>query len=113
MPNAMRRLGYYLLCLLTASLLTTTVVHAREIPNGPTIECSGYVHTDSDSDQSQGDADKAMPHHHGSCHGSAAFVPMTASDALLPVPVDMPSRAPTAVVPKRWAIGPGLRPPIA
>lgn len=109
----MRRLACYLLYLLTVSLLTTTVVHAREIPGAPTIECSGYVHSDGDSDQTQGDADKAMPHHHGSCHGSSAFVPMTANDMLLPIHADIPGQALATAAPKRWATGPGLRPPIA
>lgn len=109
----MRRLACYLLCLLTASLLTTTIVHAREVPGAPTIECSGYVHMDGDSDQTQGDADKAMPHHHGSCHSSSAFVPMTANDSRLPRLADVPAQTSPSVASKRWAIGPGLRPPIA
>ena len=48
---AMRRLGRFLLCLLSLSMLTTTLVHALEVPSAPTIECSGYVHSDGDMDQ--------------------------------------------------------------
>ncbi|HEV7435895.1 MAG TPA: hypothetical protein VGO22_13635 [Pseudorhizobium sp.] len=109
----MRRLGIFLLCLLSVSLLTTAMVHAQEIPSAPTIDCSGYVHTDGDADQTQGDADKAMPHHHGSCHGGTAFVPAAASDDLLGSARHAPVFVPAPAASKRWAIGPDLRPPIS
>lgn len=109
----MRRLGYLLLCLLTASLLTTATVHARESATAPTIECSGVVHTDGDADQSQGDSDRGMPHHHGGCHNVPGFMPATASDILFSrMPEVIPFR-PVAVGNKRWLVGPDLRPPIA
>ncbi|MFD2428907.1 hypothetical protein ACFSUK_13605 [Sphingobium scionense] len=78
-------MGRFLLCLISLSMLTTTMVHAQEVPNAqaPTIECSGYVHSDGDADQTQGDADKGMPHHHGGCQGAPAFVPASASDDML------------------------------
>lgn len=111
----MRRLGRFLLCLLSLSMLTTTLVHAQEVPNAraPTIECTGYVHSEGDADQTQGDADKAIPHHHGGCQGAPAFVPFSASEDMLPLAVDAPVFIPAPIPSKRWAIGPDLRPPIA
>jgi hypothetical protein len=109
----MRRLGKLLLCLISLSLLSATMVHAREETNTPTIECSGFVHSDGDADQSQGDADKAMPHHHGSCHSAPAFVPVASTDEVHALTRSAPSFIPAATVSKRWAIGPDLRPPIA
>ena len=61
--------------LIASSLVVTATVHARELPGPMMIECSGTVHQDGDADQSQGDADKAIPHHHGTCHGQAMQVP--------------------------------------
>lgn len=111
----MRRLGRFLLCLLSLSMLTTTLVHAQEVPNAraPTIECTGYVHSEGDADQTQGDADKAIPHHHGGCQGAPAFVPVSASEDMLPLAVDAPVFIPAPIPSKRWAIVPDLRPPIA
>ena len=101
-----------LICLLMASIFTSAVVHAREVPNAAALECSGEVHTDGDSDQSRGDSDNAMPHHH-SCHGTAAFVPATAESihgvALSAERAVALAHAP----PMRWSVGPVLRPPIA
>ncbi|MBN8831610.1 MAG: hypothetical protein ABS86_02370 [Sphingobium sp. SCN 64-10] len=109
----MRRLGYLLLCLLTASLLTSATVHARESSFAPTIECSGVVHNDGDVDQSQGDADRGMPHHHGSCHSAPAFVPVASNDVVNLSADDDVSFRPVFVAPERWLVGPDLRPPIA
>ena len=78
MAHAMvRRSWLLLLCLIAASLVATTTTHAREWTGETTLECSGALHSEGDADQSQGDGDKAMPHHHGSCHGPAAAVPVT------------------------------------
>lgn len=110
---AMRRLGRFLLCLLSLSMLTTTLVHALEVPSAPNIECSGYVHSDGDMDQTQGDTDKAMPHHHGGCHGSSAFVPTLANSDMISLALTAPVVIPQPISSKRWAIGPNLRPPIA
>ena len=66
-----------LMGLVALSMTTTATVHARELPAPVSIECTGVVHQDGDSDQSQGDADKAAPHHHGTCHGQIADVPVT------------------------------------
>ena len=61
--------------LIASSLVMTATVHAREMPGPNLVECSGTVHSDGDADQSQGDSDKAIPHHHGTCHGQAIQVP--------------------------------------
>jgi hypothetical protein len=102
-----------LLCLLVASLFVTATVHAQEISLSSMIDCSGVVHSNGDADQSKGDADKAVPHHHGSCQGPSAFAPIITSGDLpiaLAAPA-APEHATTAI--HRWSTGPGLRPPIA
>lgn len=101
-----------LICMLMAAIFTSAVVHAREVPNLPTLECSGEVHTDGESDQSRGDTDKGVPHHH-SCHGTAVFVPAASDspDARAVVVAELASFR--SAPPSRWSAGPGLRPPIA
>lgn len=107
------RRAYLLLTLLVASLCVTATVHAREIAGTSVIECTGVIHSDGDADQSQGDADKGIPHHHSSCQGASAFMPIGIGG-------DGPIRRAALVVPHRptravplWADDPGLRPPIA
>lgn len=102
-----------LLVMIASSLVMTATVHAREIPGPVTIECSGTVHSDGDGDQSPGDADKAMPHHHGSCHGQTLDVPATGAlsssthaDRLRPFPAPASATA-------SHLVDPALRPPAA
>ncbi|MEH3040378.1 MAG: hypothetical protein PGN21_09990 [Sphingomonas paucimobilis] len=109
----MSRILRLFLVLIASSLVMTATIHAREIPGPVTLECSGAVHSEGDADQSQGDADKAIPHHHGTCHGSSLDVPaggtlmsMTGADGLRPVP------APASSFTSRL-IDPALRPPAA
>jgi hypothetical protein len=64
----LHRLWSFLLVAIASSLMISAAVHAREIPMQGMIECSGAVHSDGDADQSSGDSDKGMPHHHGTCH---------------------------------------------
>lgn len=104
--------GFLLICVLMASIFTSAVVHAREVPNVPALECSGEIHTDGDSDQSRGDSDNGMPHHH-SCHGTAAFVPSTAQGVCEFALSTESALAFTSAPPSRWSVGPALRPPIA
>jgi len=101
------------LLLIASSLVMTATIHAREIPGPVTIECSGAVHSEGDADQSPGDLDQAMPHHHGTCHGSSLDLPasgalasMTGTDRLQPFP------APTSAFASRL-VDPALRPPAA
>lgn len=67
----LRRWGLFLLGLLACSLVATATVHAREALGMPEISCSGETHVDGDRDQAPADADRGVPHHHGSCHGHA------------------------------------------
>jgi hypothetical protein len=71
----MSRILRLFLVLIASSLVMTATVHARELPGPMTIECSSTIHHDGDADQSQGDSDKTVPHHHGTCHGQAMQVP--------------------------------------
>ncbi len=103
----MHRFGYLLLYLLTASLLTSSTVHARESSLAPTIECSGIVHNYGDVDQSRG-----MPHHHGSCHSTPAFVP-TASNDMVKARTTMFRSVRSLLLSSVGLLGPDLRPPIA
>lgn len=112
-PGAVNRILRLFLVWIASSLVMTATIHAREIPGPVTIECSGAVHSEGDADQSQGDADKAIPHHHGTCHASSLDVPrndMLASrmgaNALRTFP------APTDSFTSRL-IDPALRPPAA
>jgi len=109
----MVRWGLLILCMMVASLTATGAVHAREFPSPTTVECSGYVHSDGDSDQSQGDSDRAVPHHHGGCHGSVSLVPLRLAE---PVVFFQPAEARNlsdTTGAARWSPGPDLRPPIA
>ncbi len=109
----LRRFWSLLLVMIASSLVMAATVHAREIPGPLTIECSGTVHSDGDGDQSQGDANKAMPHHHGTCHGQSLDVRTTdaqtsiaRAEGLRAVPA--PERAMGSHL-----IDPALRPPTA
>ena len=109
----MRRLMSLLLILIASSLVMTVTVHAQELPGLTLIECNGTVHSEGDADQSQGDSDKAVPHHHGTCHSSAMQMP--ASDELPPslMGARMTPLAGADQVLASSSIGPGLRPPNA
>ena len=109
----MFRWGLVLLCLFVSSLTTVAAVHAREIAGPPGIECSGYVHSDGDRDETQGDTDKATPHHHGGCSGNSAFLPVKPGPAPLFVALAARPLIPAEGLPGRWCSGPDLRPPIA
>jgi len=103
-----------LLLLLASSLVMTATVHAREVPGqATTIECTGVVHVDGDADQSQGDADKAIPHHHGTCHGQALSIPQ--ADAI-PVTFNIEGARPKPgfdALRALSSVDPALRPPNA
>ncbi len=102
-----------LLCLLTASLVATTVVHAREFSSAPTIECSGFVHSDGDADHSQADSDRGIPHHHGNCHAAPLFMPAQHDASTLKINLTEPALMPSFGVSRHWLVDPALRPPIA
>lgn len=107
----MTRHAFLMLCLLVTSIVAATTVHAQELSGASVLECSGMLHSDGDPDQSQGNADQATPHHHGSCHGGTfllvkAAPPMGARLAGCAHPM-----ADFAVLPG-WSRGPDLHPPI-
>jgi len=109
----LRGLWSFLLVMIVSSLVMTGTVHAREIPGPITLECSGTMHSDGDADQSPGDADKAMPHHHGTCHGQSLDVPAT--DALSSSRIAdslHPFAKPDSPTASRL-VDPALRPPAA
>jgi len=109
----LRRLWSLLLVIIASSLVMTATVHAREIPGPVTIECSGLVHSDGDADQSQGDADKAIPHHHGTCHGQSLDAPATDAMPSMSHSGDMPPfPAPVSAFASNL-VDPALRPPAA
>ncbi|QGP78651.1 hypothetical protein [Sphingobium sp. CAP-1] len=102
-----------LFCLVVTALTTSGTVHAREISGPPTIECSGYVHSDGDRDETQGDSDEAVPHHHGTCHGAVSLLP---GKIAAPRLFDLSSEPKWVAVTSAlgpWSPGPDLRPPIA
>lgn len=102
-----------LLWMIASSLVVTTAVHAREWTDAATtLECSGTVHSESDSDQSPGDIDKGVPHHHGSCHGQAAAVPPGASIGYLFASASSFAGDPARFLRPR-SVDPALRPPTA
>jgi hypothetical protein len=108
-----RWMSTLLMGLVALSMTTTATVHARELPAAVSIECTGIVHQDGDADQSQGDADKAVPHHHGTCHGQVANVPVTAPLTLAYTDSDLgPQIGGDSTRPSSPA-EPGLRPPSA
>jgi hypothetical protein len=109
----MVRYGYLLLYVLMVSLFVTATVHAQEFSVSPRLECSGVLHSEGDADQSQGDGDKAVPHHHSTCQATPMVVsssdsvarPYDRATRILPIYI--------SAITHRWQAGPGLRPPIA
>lgn len=109
----MFRGAFLFMCLLLASLTMATAIHARELAGAFDIECSGYVHSDTDEDRAPGDSDQAVTHHHGSCHGAAAFLPARSVSPNIVAFLNSPARPQDRSALGRWISGPDLRPPIA
>lgn len=102
-----------ILCLVVTALTASAAIHSRELSGPPGVECSGYVHSDGDRDETQGDQDQAVPHHHGGCHGAISLLPAKgASLAVFDHSSERGPVAPTAAL-AAWSPGPDLRPPIA
>lgn len=109
----MLRRSFLLFCLLVSSLIATTIVHAQETSYALGTECTEVLHQEGDADQSSGDADRAVPHHHGGCHGhhistaaNGAALDIVIREADLPPPHQSTARV-------QRAVDPALRPPIA
>lgn len=109
----MLRRGILLFYLVMSSLIAATTLHAQEPPALPTIQCTGMAHQDGHADQSPGNADKAMPHFHGGCHGHHISIEpqVDAPDAVVR-DVSRPQPRIAAGL-AHGAVDPGLRPPIA
>jgi hypothetical protein len=113
----MLRWPILLLTMIVTSLTLSATVHAREasdaLGGAIGIECSGYVHSDGDADQSQGDSDQAVAHHHGTCHGAASLLPVKAVSPSPMIILRNPLGFARETTLGRWSPGPDLRPPIA
>lgn len=107
------RLLRLLLVLIASSLVMMATTHAREFPAETVIDCRGQIHVEGDADRSSGDADKGIPHHHGTCHASAMDVP--ASDGLFAYVRDagQSTRLSVDLAPPSRRVAPDLRPPNA
>lgn len=101
------------LCMIVTALTVSATVHAREDTGAAVMECSGYVHSDGDRDQTQGDSDQAVPHHHGNCHGSASLLPGKIGAPTLFDRSSESKRIASSAALGPWSPGPDLRPPIA
>lgn len=109
----LRKLGSLLLLMIASSLMMTATVHAREVSGLLMVDCAGVVHEEGDADQSQGDSDKAVPHHHGTCQGPTLHIADTSdlhsvarAGGLHPFPMPQSALA-------SYRAGPPLRPPAA
>ncbi|MEC3912933.1 hypothetical protein U5A82_21400 [Sphingobium sp. CR2-8] len=107
----LRKLCSLLLVMIASSLVLTATVHAREVSGQLMVDCAGVVHEDGDADQSQGDSDKAVPHHHSTCHGPTLNIADVSdlysvgpASGLHPFPVPQSALA-------SYRAGPALRPP--
>lgn len=100
-------------CLLIASLVATTTLHARELPGVMTLECSGALHAEPDNESKSGSSeiDKGTMHHHG-CHSASTFIAGNADvDVLFALPLRSYTLLQVTTLLPRQS-GPGLRPPI-
>lgn len=102
-----------LIAMLLMALTNASAVHAQELAGAVGLECSGYVHSDGDADQTQGDADRAAPHHHGGCQGGVSLLPARPAQHLLVAASGARLTFAEANALGRWSPGPALRPPIA
>lgn len=109
----MFRWGYMVCMAMLLSLTMAVGIHARELAGTSDIECSGYVHSEGDADQSRGDADKAIPHHHNNCHGGSALSPRRETKINISPFIALSGFFDSAVALGCWISGPDLRPPIA
>lgn len=65
----MRRLLPFLLCLMLVLTGWSSMTHAAEAGDGRLGGIAFTVHAPGDGDEVPADADNALPHHHGLCHG--------------------------------------------
>ena len=107
------RWGVLIVCMILASLIAATSIHVTELPGTVDIDCAVDAHDRGDPVQSSDDTDKALSHHHGGCHGVAAFLPgkdvAAGGVALLMASPIQPKAASLGL----WISGPDLKPPMA
>ncbi len=65
----MRALLPLFVCLMLVLASWAGVVHAAETAGGTVAGVAIVLHAPGDEDEVPGDADSALPHHHGMCHG--------------------------------------------
>ena len=109
---AMVHKGFFLTCLLVASLFASTVLHASEIPGVVDIACS-ISESDQEGSSEEGDGKaRATVHHHG-CHNASSLLPGSPkkNDPIVLSRDSYPMAS--AVVLLSRCTGPDLRPPIA
>jgi len=111
--RSMLRRSLLLFCLLMTSLVVSTTVHASELSIAGTLDCSGELHTEGDADQSPGDTERGVPHHHGSCHGHCLVAPVSGPSQTVLDEASSRFRFPASDAFARWSVDPALRPPNA
>lgn len=109
----MNRLLRLFLVLIASSLMMAATTHAQEFPAQTVIDCSGQVHMEGDADQTSGDADKGIPHHHGTCHASAMYVPASGELFAHVRDAGLRARLPADLALASQRVAPDLRPPNA
>ncbi|MGQ0589777.1 MAG: hypothetical protein ACT4N8_09640 [Sphingosinicella sp.] len=99
--------------MLAVMIWTGTTAHAAEALGCVEVSADSFGHFDGDKDEVPNDSDKAVPHHHGGCHGhhvavtgdggTASPSPAEAVTRILGIADRIPDADPGTV----------LRPPIA
>lgn len=109
-----RLLPLIVMCLVSLSLIAGTIAHAAE-PIGcvDSNVAVGVGHSDGDRDQVPSDEGKAMPHHHGGCHGHQIGEPVKSGFATQVHLRTVPTFLPNAKGRVSGSTDPALRPPKA
>ncbi len=109
-----RLLPLFSALMLALMVWSGSAAHAIEVTKCGEV-ASGEVagHFEGDGDEVPADAEKGVPHHHGTCHGHCVGVPTDAHAGNVVQMAGIGNR--TAAVPFRVGASPGaaLRPPIA
>ncbi|WP_313539265.1 hypothetical protein [Sphingomonas sp.] len=77
----MRALLPFIACLMVVLTSWSGMAHAAEAAGGNFGAIAFTVHAQGDGDEVPADADQAVPHHHGICHGHDVGTPASAPSA--------------------------------